>query len=115
MTTDSKAPPSPEEAAKVKADAAAKEAAAQAKEAYTKLKLFKVTSTEKRRIDTSNPAWSSLVEGANHFEGDVPEDAAKAYAKLIADGAIQVECLDGSGKSHTWTPPELPADDGKQH
>jgi len=115
VATKCEAPPVAAEdpaAAKAKADAEA--AAKEAQDAKTKLKLIKVTSADKRRIDSPNAAWS-LVEGANHFEGDVPEEVAKVYAKLIADEVIKVERIDGEGKAHSWTAPKLPIDDGKQH
>lgn len=110
MTAKSEAPP----AAPVAEDPVAAKAKADAQEARAKLKLLKVTSTRKQRIDSPNAAWS-LAEGANHFEGDAPEDVAKVYAKLIADKVISVEWIDGAGKAHPWTPPKLPQDDGKQH
>lgn len=114
-TAKSEAPPAAAEdpvaaKAKAEADAAAKEA----REAATKLKLVKVTSTRKERFDPPHAAWS-VVEGANHFEGEIPEEVGKAYAKLIADEVIKVEWLDGAGKAHPWTPPKIPLDDGKQH
>jgi len=114
LATKSETPAAAEDpvAAKAKADADA--AAKDAQEAKAKLKLIKVTSTGKARIDSPNAAWS-LVEGANHFEGDVPEEVARVYAKLIADKVITVEWIDGAGKPHPWTAPKLPIDDGKQH
>jgi hypothetical protein len=89
------------------------EAERQAAEAAAKLKLWKVTSARPARIDSPNAAWS-LVEGANHFEGELPESVALAYAKLKRDGVIKVSWLNGSGESQDWTPPELPVDDGIQ-
>lgn len=77
-------------------------------------RLLKVTATRKARIDAPHVAWS-LNEGANAFEGDVPEPVALAYAQLIADKLISVEWVDGAGKAQPWTAPKLPIDDGKQH
>jgi hypothetical protein len=102
------------EAAKARELAEAEAAKAQAQEAKTKLKLIRVTSRRKLTIASPNSAWS-VIEGANHFEGDVPKEVAEAYAKLIADKVIEVAWIDGTGKAHPWTAPKLPNDDGKQH
>jgi hypothetical protein len=81
-------------------EAAAQAAASKAK---AELKLIKVTSTRKQRIDSPNAGWS-LAEGANAFEGEIPKAVAEVYAQLVKDKVITVQLIDGEGKSTDWTP-----------
>lgn len=75
----------------------------QAKEAAAKLKLFKVTSTRKEPVPRPNAGWS-LAEGANHFEGEIPEAVQKLYAELVEQRVIVVEVLDATGTATAWEP-----------
>jgi len=68
------------------------------------LKLIKVTATRKVLVAPPFAGWS-LNEGANGFEGDIPQDVADQYAELVEQNVIRVELLDSEGNATPWPLP----------
>jgi hypothetical protein len=82
--------PTPEELARASAE--------QATEAAESLLLVRVTSSRKLVMAQPHAAWS-LAQGANHFEGELPEEVAAAYHELVENGLITVELIDAKGNA----------------
>lgn len=76
--------------------------------------LIRITSVSKQVMPAPHQAWS-FGEGANHFEGELPEPVAKRLVELIAKEQVTVDIVAVDGTVTKWDPPKLPKDDGIQH